>query len=49
MMTKRCIWTEYEYWETSCNAMIDLPDLPKTETGYIYCPYCSKKMTEKKL
>ena len=49
-MTGICEWTEDEdgIWETDCGNMHVFLDSGPDENGYIYCPYCGKKVGEKK-
>lgn len=48
---KSCLWKEYEYgcWDIGCGGTIDLPDIPKDDLNFKYCPYCAARLRQKKI
>ena len=47
---KTCLWTEDEdgNWHTTCGEMHTFFDGGPSENGHRFCPYCGKKLVEKK-
>jgi len=47
---KCCVWSEdpdYAYWETSCGNNFVFECGTPTDNKFVYCPYCSLKISEK--
>ena len=51
---KTCEWTEVEwaedvFWETECGNAFQLITGIPSNNKMVYCPYCGKKIVEKRL
>lgn len=45
-----CKWTynkEFDFWQTNCGHGFVVNDwIDPSECGFVYCPYCGKKIEE---
>lgn len=48
---KECQWIEDDdgVWETSCNDYFQFNDGGPHENGFLFCPYCGKKLKQIRL
>lgn len=48
-MRTTCEWTHHEYqdyWSTDCENAFSFVDDTPSENGFLYCPYCGRKLLE---
>lgn len=51
MKKKYCTWSEDyidDYWYSDCNNQYVFTDGGPKDNGFIYCPYCGRKLRQKK-